>query len=115
MIAYHIVLFSIYLATGIFFLGAALYWAFEGIEDLLEGFICVFLFVAGLAVTGLSSFGMIYGLQGNVHFELKNTDGAIVIKDVAPFGYKHDGNCFRFNGDDRNYCGWEVNYEYNKD
>lgn len=112
MLVYHIILFSIYLAIGIFFLGAALYWAFSKIEDWLDGIICVILFVAGLAVTGFTTGCLIYGLHGNVHFELKNSDGAVIIKDVVPFGYKHDGNCFRFSGDDRYYCGWEVNYEY---
>lgn len=43
---------------------------------------------------------------------MKNADGKVIIKDIKPFEYMHDGNCFSFANDDNRYCGWEVNYSY---
>jgi hypothetical protein len=43
---------------------------------------------------------------------MKNADGKVITKDVKPFEYMHDGNCFSFANDDNRYCGWEVNYKY---
>lgn len=66
-----------------------------------------------LAGTGciLMPICCVYGLIGEVHFELKNSDGIVINKTVAPFEYTKDGNCFRFVDSDTTYCGWEVMYE----
>lgn len=112
VVVYHTIIFTVYLLTGLFFLGAALWWFLDGISSFGDVAVGIFLAAAGITVTTLSGGCLIYGFAGNVHFEMKNADNTIVVKDVSPFEYYRDGNCFRFANDKQHYCGWEVNYEY---
>ena len=106
---------TIFIATlilGIFLIGAAIFWLYDGVDGLAEGFAVTFFLLAGLAILCISSGCLYCGYNSNVHFEMKNADGKVIIKDIKPFEYMHDGNCFSFANDDNRYCGWEVNYSY---
>ena len=105
-------IFIAILILGIFLLGAAIFWFFDGVDGLAEGFGVTFFFLAGLALLLIGCGCLYYGYNSNVHFEMKNADGKVIIKDIKPFEYMHDGNCFSFANDDNHYCGWEVNYKY---
>lgn len=106
------IIFAAALCLGIFLVGAAILWFCDGVDGFAEGFGAIFFLLAGLALVWIGG-GCIYcGYNSNVHFEMKNADGKVITKDVKPFEYMHDGNCFSFENDDNRYCGWEVNYKY---
>jgi len=109
---YNTIIFTVYLLAGLVFIGAALWWFIDGVDTWWEVAIGAIMLMFGLTVTSLSGGCLIYGFNGNVHFEMKNSDGTVIVKDVSPFEYHRDGNCFRFANDKQHYCGWEVNYEY---
>mgnify|MGYP004447251107 CR=1 FL=1 len=112
LVVMNTIIFAAVLGLGIFLVGAAISWFFAGIDGFAEGFGAIFFLLAGLALTWIGWCCMYCGHNSNVHFEMKNADGKVITKDVKPFEYMHDGNCFSFVNDDNRYCGWEVNYKY---
>lgn len=112
IVAINMTIFIATLILGIFLIGAAIFWLYDGVDGLAEGFCVTFFLLAGLAILCISSGCLYCGYNSNVHFEMKNSDGKVIIKDIKPFEYMHDGNCFSFANDDNRYCGWEVNYKY---
>ena len=112
IVAINTFIFIAVLILGIFLVGAAVFWFFEGVDGLFEASGATFFLLAGLTLLWIGG-GCIYcGHTATVHFEMKNADGKVITKDVKPFEYMHDGNCFSFANDDNRYCGWEVNYKY---
>lgn len=112
IVAINTTIFIATLILGIFLIGAAIFWLYDGVDGLAEGFGVTFFLLAGLAILCISSGCLYCCYNSNVHFEMKNADGKVIIKDIKPFEYMHDGNCFSFANDDNRYCGWEVNYSY---
>lgn len=112
IVAINITIFIATLIFGIFLIGAAIFWLCDGVDGLAEGFVVTFFLLAGLAILCIGGGCLYCGYNSNVHFEMKNADGKVIVKDVKPFEYMHDGNCFSFANDDNRYCGWEVNYKY---
>lgn len=91
---------------------AALCIIFDGLDSFLDWLFVIFLGLIGFGGVITLPIGFISGFTTDVHFTMKNSDGTVVEKVVAPFEYSKDGNCFRFEGDSTYYCGWEVNYHY---
>lgn len=112
IVAMNTAIFVATLILGLFLFGAAIVWLFDGVDGLLEGSGVAFFFLAGVALIWIGSGCLYCGYNSNVHFEMKNADGKVITKDIKPFEYMHDGNCFSFVNDDNRYCGWEVNYKY---
>ena len=85
IVAVNTTIFIAVLFLGIFLFGVAINWFFDGVDGFAEGFGVTFFFLAGLALLWIGGGCLYCGYNSNVHFEMKNADGKVIIKDVKPF------------------------------